>query len=139
RVFDALGGQHSAGVTVSVTYPPLEFGTFSNTLARIPGSTDVVVVSTDSDQLIVVSPAADGVWSVLRRIDTCAGPRTVTVWQDRLATACQGADRVGFYPLDGSGSAVELALSYGAAPFGVATNGLRLFVSEQGTGRLTRI
>ena len=139
RVFDAQNRQNSAGVTVSVTYPPVYLGTFSNTLARIPGGDDAVVVSTDGNQLIVVSPSADGVWSVARRIDTCAGPRTVTIWQDRFVTACQQADRVAFYPVSGVGNATELALGYGAAPFGVATNGDELFVSEQGSGRLTRV
>lgn len=138
RVFDAQGQQHSAGLTVSVTHPAVEFGTYSSTLARIPGTDDAVVVSPDSNQLIVVS-SADGEWRVVRRIDTCAGPRTVTVWRDRFVTACQQADRVGFHPVSGAGTPSEVALAYGAAPFGVATDGELVFVGEQGPGRLTRI
>lgn len=134
RVFDERGNQNSASVTVSVTYPAKEFGTHSSTLARVPGSGDVVVVSTDANQLIVLTRAAE-VWSVARRIDTCAAPRTVTVWRGLFATACQSADRVGLYPVDG-GQGSELSLARGSAPFGVATDGERLFVSEQGTGQL---
>jgi cytochrome c peroxidase len=138
RAFDSRGNQQSAGVTVSVTYPPVEFGSNSNTLARVPGSGDVVVVSTDANQLIVLSPSGDNTWSVARRIPTCQSPRTVTVWQNAFATACQRADRIGVYPIAG-GTGTEVVLPYGAGPFGVAADGERLFVSEQSSGRLTRI
>lgn len=134
-VYNEDGNRHTAGVTISVTYPSVGFGTRSRTLAAVPGSDDVVAVSGDSNQLIVLSPSVDGEWSVSRRIDTCSDPRTVTVIGAFFATACQRDDSIGFYPVAG-GPGIELPLPYGAAPFGVATDGSRLFVSLQGSGSL---
>jgi cytochrome c peroxidase len=138
RVFDDRGNQQSAGVTVSVTHPILEFGGYSNTLTRIPGTSDVIVVSTDANQLILLARSTQNTWSVVRRIATCESPRTVTIWQNAFVTACQRADRIGIHPMAG-GAGTEVSLRYGAGPFGVATNGRQLFVSEQGSGRLTII
>ncbi|HEY2903186.1 MAG TPA: PKD domain-containing protein [Polyangia bacterium] len=138
-VFDDAGHRSAAAVIISVTYPIIDVGVPSATLAAIPdGSGQVAVVAADADQLVVIGRDASDQFSVVRRIATCRHPRTVAAWQGFLVTACQDADRIGFYPLDG-GAAVELPLAYGAAPFGVGAFGASAFVTLQGRGSVVEV
>ncbi|MEA2700190.1 MAG: hypothetical protein QOI66_4461 [Myxococcales bacterium] len=137
-VFDDAGNRTAAGVIISVTFPAVDVGSASSTLAAMPDG-GAVVVSADADQLIVIGRDAGDVFSVVRRVDTCHRPRTVAVWQGFLVTACQAVDRLGFYPLDGVGAPIELPLPYGSAPFGVAALHDAAFVSLQGTAMLAEI
>lgn len=144
-VYDAAGHRHAAGVTVSVTHAATYAGTYSRTLAAVPRSEQVIAVSADANALIVVRRDAGDRFDVVRRISTCQGPRTVTVWSDLIVTACPAVDRVAFHPLaappEGSPepAPVTVALPYGAAPFGVAGSKGSLFVSLQGSGQLAEI
>ncbi|HJL27138.1 MAG TPA: hypothetical protein RMH80_33275, partial [Polyangiaceae bacterium LLY-WYZ-15_(1-7)] len=95
---------------------------------------------TDGATLTLIAPAPEA--SVARRVDTPAGPRTVSVWEREgalwLAVPCQDAARLLLVEVDGEGRH-ELALPAASRPFGAVSLGDALYVSLQATGELAEV
>ncbi|MEM9456224.1 MAG: PKD domain-containing protein [Myxococcota bacterium] len=138
-VFDPVGNQLSASVTVTVTEVPSHVPRQASTVVRLADDTRVAVVSPDSDELTLVGPAGEDPFTVLGRLPTCARPRTAAALPDgRVAVACQDDDSV--MVLDpGGGPALALPLGYGARPYGVIAEGTQLWVTLGARGELARI
>ncbi|MCB9718678.1 MAG: PKD domain-containing protein [Myxococcales bacterium] len=138
-VFDAIGNQLAASVTVTVTEVPSHVPRHDATVARLADDARVAVVSPDSDELTIVGPAGENGFAVLDRLPTCARPRTAAALSDgRVAVACQDDDAVMVLDPDG-GPSRSLALPYGARPYGVVADGSTLWVTLQARGELARV
>lgn len=137
--YDAGGDDDRASATVTVTAPPAYAPRRSGTIAIWAEADRMAVVSPDSDEVAVFSGLDDDELSLETRLSTCANPRNVTYWGDRLAVSCPDSDEVALF--DGrSGLTQEpIALPWGARPFGVVSDGERLFVALQGRGELAMI
>lgn len=142
-VFDGTGRRHSASVLISVT-APLTFspaGSGTVTLISRTGSSSVAVVSPDSGEVAIAGPDEAGGWSILRRISTGRGPRTVAVLRGRLVVPCQDDDTVHVLdPGDGEPRGV-VVLPYGSRPYGAVASeaGDAIYVSLAGSGRLAEL
>ncbi len=131
-VIDRDGGRRTDGVSVAVTHPLTHVPRQAASIVTLADGLQVAVVSPDTDEVIVLG--RDGVrW----RAPTCATPRTVARWDQRLAVACQDGAAVELVGLDGS-AGPRLPLPRGARPFGVIVQGGDLWVTLQGTGQLAR-
>lgn len=138
-VFDPVGNQLSASVTVTVTEIPSHVPRYASTVVRLADDTRFAVVSPDSDELTLVGPTGEDAFTLLGRLPTCARPRTAAALPDgRVAVACQDDDSV--MVLDpGGGPALVLPLGYGARPYGVIAEGTQLWVTLGARGELARI
>jgi DNA-binding beta-propeller fold protein YncE len=137
-VFDAEGRSSSKAVVVSVTFPRTFAPVQSSSVAVIPQTRLVAVVSPDSNEVTLVSRSDANAFAVVARKTTCARPRTVTPWGKWLIVPCQDDDKVDFVAW-GSDERTTLTLPYGARPFGAAHTGSAAYVTLQGKGTLARI
>jgi hypothetical protein len=135
-VYDAMGGQLAASVTITVTDPPVWQPRHSSTVVRVGAR--VAVVSPDSDEVMIAAGDERG-FTVERRLATAAHPRTLAALDDVwLAVAAQDAATLQFLRADGDGE-VSVALPPASRPYGVVAAGEDVFVSLQATGQLARV
>jgi hypothetical protein len=140
----------TARVTVvqPVRWQPNHSGSLAWT-AEPDGAEWLAAVSPDSDELVRWGRRdADAAWEVetTGRAATCRQPRTVaaipsTAGPPRWAVACPSEDAVTLltWPADGVPVRQDLAVEYGARPFGVIHAEGGLWVTLQGRGELARL
>ncbi len=138
-VSDDAGRSRSAGITLSVTHPVTFTRSESSTVLALPDVGRVAVVSTDSNEVVLVSDRKNGL-AVVQRWSVPGTPRTIVRFGEWLAVPCENADTVELLPVSGTASArKKIDLPYGARPYGAAVVGSDLFVSLAGKEQLARI
>jgi mono/diheme cytochrome c family protein len=146
EVWDAQGRHASRGVVLSVTPPFASRAPASSPIVRAPGAPPdrFAVVVSDANLVAVVERRSDDGFAIVQRIETPAEPRTVTVHRDDFVVACQGGGELLFVPLAAATAqpgaqappTKRLHLPPGSRPFGVASDGERVYVSLQAAGAL---
>jgi cytochrome c peroxidase/PKD repeat protein len=136
-VRDDVGNRRTDGVVISVTHPAVHAPRSSSPLT-VTDDGRVIVVSPDSDELVVFS-ASDGALTEMVRRPTAPDPRTVAVWGDRVAVVCQGSNLVELHPFTTKGAAFAVAMPASSRPFGAVLLDDVLWVSLQATGQIARV
>ncbi len=136
-VYDERGRQHSDSALFSVTREPRLEPRASSSMNRLPDGT-VAVVSPDSDEVALIRTDEPGP-RVVRRLETCEGPRTVTGLDAHVVVACPRADAVQLFDREDPDAVQSVQMPYGSRPHGVTANSGSLFVTLQGPGQLARI
>lgn len=137
EVFDAQGGSELASFVIAVVHPKAFAPVQSSTIIRLEGqqTEQIAVVSTDSNEVMILERKPDNTFAVLRRLQTKAHPRTLAQSGNWLVVACQDADTLHFLALDGT-STHALSLAHGARPYGVVAVGKKVYATLQGKGQV---
>ena len=137
QIFDELGRRRSATAIVTVTWPHDFVASSSSSVSRVQALDRVAVVSTDSDELVLVEWDASEDFTMRARVVTADEPRTVLDAGDGwLVVPCDSGAAVSFVPVDGSSAAVDVAMPRGSRPFAAARLGARIYVTLNATGDL---
>lgn len=141
-VWDEQGNSLADSLTVTATFEPTFAPRHAATIVAIDalGQPGVALVSTDSDELVIVgaggTPEAPS-FEVLDRFATCDAPRSVAlVDETRLVVTCQASDEIMLFDLDGP--VATLPLPRGSRPFAAVVQDDMLLVSLAATGELAR-
>jgi hypothetical protein len=138
-VYDEAGRTRTASTTVTVTWPASFSRSESSTVAVVRGARRVAAVSSDADEVAIYAWDERASFSLVALAPTADEPRTVTVAGDHLVIPCEAADAVTVLRHADGGGRRDVALPYGARPYGAAALGDRVFVTLQGTGELAEL
>lgn len=104
-----------------------------------------VVVSKDSDQLVMYERSTSQEWLFKQRVNVCKTPRTLSANGNFVAVTCQGDDRVRVLKINNGAVQSQVQLPRGSRPYGVvwphAIPGQQsdLYVTLQATGQVVRL
>jgi hypothetical protein len=138
-VYDDAGRTRTASTTVTVTWPATFARSESSTVAVVRGARRVAAVSTDSDEVAIYRWDERDTFALVALAATADEPRTVTVVGEHLVVPCEAADAVTVLRHADGGGRRDVALPYGARPYGAAALGSRVFVTLQGHGEVAEL
>lgn len=135
EVADALGRTDSDSLRVTVVYPPLDTPPrVSAALVADAGAERLFAALPDFDRVAVIDRASA---SVSGHIETCTGPRSLSLEGGLLAVACPGDDAVELFDV---GEAItrrgRIELDWGSRPFGVVVGPSAVYVTAEGSGQV---
>jgi len=137
QVFDGTGRRRSDTAVITVTWPHDFVPSSSGTVTRVRDADRVAVVSSDSNELVLVDWDASAIFTVRARVATAVEPRNVLDAGDGwLVVPCDRGAAVSFIRGDGSGARVDVAMPRGSRPFAAARVGERVYVTLNATGEL---
>lgn len=135
------GERRTAALTVTITKPTTHTPNHSSSVVYVSnaqagmGGALVGIVSEDASTLSVYAEVAPKLWELVKRYDTCKGPRSVAWSKGWWAITCPDEDLIAAYEHD-SDQTISLSLDYGSRPFGLITHQDKLWIAAQGKGAL---